>query len=115
LPKPPSPKIWFAKTTINPVIYTSWKDPSWNIFSQDLGTLAVLLERKYDVKIHFESDNLRKLKFTGTLKDESLEQVLAVICIASPLEYKIKGKQVEFKENKELMKQYRQYFGNQEN
>lgn len=110
LPAPPSPNIVYAKTNIDPVIYTSWKEVSWNIYRKNLSDLAVELERKYDVSIHFESEALKAIKFTGTLRDESLEQVLAAISIASPIEYKIKGKAVELSENKALMEQYKQFY-----
>lgn len=109
---PKLPKVVFAKSSIDPVIYTSWKDLSWYLYRKDLSDLAVELERKYDVSIHFETDALKKIKFTGTLKDESLEQVLAAISLASPIEYKIKGKLVHLNENKELMRQYKQYYSN---
>ncbi len=110
LPKPASPKVKYEETSIDPVIYTSWKEDSWNINSKSLSDLAIELERKYDVTIIFHSEALKTIKFTGTLKDESLEQVLAAMSVASPVEYKIKGKLVELTENKDLMKAYKQYF-----
>ncbi len=114
LPTPPAPKVAYTKTTIDPVIYTSWKEVHWNIYRKNLSDLAVELERKYDVTIRFESEALKSIKFTGTLKDESLEQVLAAMRIASPIEYKIKGKVVELNENKTLMEQYKQYYSDPE-
>ena len=114
LPSPPAPKIAYTKTTIDPVIYTSWKEVHWNIYRKNLSDLAVELERKYDVTIRFGSEALKTIKFTGTLKDESLEQVLAAMRIASPIEYKIKGKVVELNENKALMEQYEQYYSDPE-
>lgn len=110
LPEPPAPKIAYAKTDIDPVIYTSWKEVQWNIYRKNLYDLAIELERKYDVTIRFESEALKTIKFTGTLKDESLEQVLSAMRIAAPIEYKIKGKVVELNENKTLMEQYEQYY-----
>jgi ferric-dicitrate binding protein FerR (iron transport regulator) len=112
LPEPQTPKVVFSKTDIDPVVYTTWKEKSWNIYQKDILDLAVELERKYDVKIHFSSEALKNIKFTGTLRDESLEQVLAAIRLAAPIEYKVKGKQVELNENKDLMLQYNQYYRN---
>jgi len=110
LPKPAN--VMLLKSEIDPVIYTSWKEDSWKIYRKDLIDLAVELERKYDVKIHFETETLKRFKFTGTLRNESIEQVLAAMRLASPIEYKVKGKMVELNENKELMKQYLQYYSN---
>lgn len=112
MPASSLPEVVFAKTNIDPVIYTTWKDESWKIYRKNLEELAVELERNYDVKIHFKNELLKKIKFTGTLKDESLEQVLAAIRMAAPIEYKINGKIVELSENKELMQNYKQYFSN---
>ena len=106
----PSSNVEIFKTAVDPAIYTSWKDTSWIIYHTELSDLAVDLERKYNVKIHFDSDVLKHIKFTGTLRDESLEQILSAICLASPVEFKIKGKQVELTENKKLIKAYEQYF-----
>lgn len=110
LPESPAPKIAYTKTDIDPVIYTTWKEVQWNIYRKNLSDLAIELERKYDVTIRFESEALKNIKFTGTLKDESLEQVLSAMRIAAPIEYKIKGKVVELNENRALMEQYEQYY-----
>jgi hypothetical protein len=50
---------------------------------------------------------LRSYKFTGTLKEESLEQVLKAICLASPIRYEINHNQVLFFEDSNLKNQYR--------
>jgi transmembrane sensor len=112
LPISPMPKVAFSHTDVNPVIYTTWKEAAWNIYRKELGELAIELERKYDVKIHFGSEALKKIKFTGTLRNESLEQVLAALRLASPVEYKVKGKLVELNENKALMPEYNQFYNN---
>ena len=104
--------VTIQPTEIDPVIYTSWKDPSWNIYRMSLSDLAVELERKYDVKIQFDSDAVKGIIFTGTLRDESLEQILAAIRLTSPIEYKVKGKNVILTENKNLMPAYNQYYHN---
>lgn len=79
---------------INVSKYTSWKDKSWIIENEELGVLAKKLERKYDVNIIFEDNKYRELRFSGTLMDESLEQVLEVISFASPVSFKVDGKKV---------------------
>ncbi len=87
----------------SPVV--SWKEEEWIIKNQSFEDLAKNLERRYDVSIDFKDMDLKKFRFTGTIKDESLEQVLEVIRLTTPLEYSVNGKVVEFKEdiaNKEL-------------
>lgn len=112
LAKPAIPTIVFEKTKVDPIIYTTWKDDSWSIYRKTLLDLATELERKYDVTIVFENESLRKIKFSGTLRDESIEQVLSAIRLASPIDFKINGKMVNILEDKDLMKEYTKYFSN---
>jgi len=108
----PISDVMITKTEVDPVIYTSWKEARWKIYKKGLSELTKELERKYDVSIRFDSERLKAIKFTGTLRDESLEQVLAAISIAFPIEYKIMGKNVELTENKEQMRFFDQYYYN---
>lgn len=74
--------------------YTSWKDGTLFITSETLEDLAVKLERKYDVNIHFESEALKKLKFTGSLENETVDQVIDAIGIAANIDYKIEDRDI---------------------
>lgn len=80
--------------------YTSWKDGTLFITSETLEELAVKLERKYDVKIHFETESLKELKFTGSLENETVEQVIDAIGIAAHIDYEIEDRDIWFKEQK---------------
>ena len=71
----------------------SWKDKNWRIEKEYLKTLAVKLGRRYDVTITLD-DKMLDYRFSGTLKDESLEQVLTAMQHSAPILYKIEGKQV---------------------
>ena len=85
---------------IDPLPEISWKDDKWVIYREDLESLAVKLERKFDIKIAFKDKHLKSFRYNGTLPDESLEQVLNVMSLVSPIKYNIKGKTVVFSENK---------------
>ena len=78
--------------------YTSWKDGTIFISSETLAELAVKLERKYNVEIHFESEALKSLKFTGSLENETVEQVIHAIGIAAHIDYEIEDRDIWFKE-----------------
>jgi ferric-dicitrate binding protein FerR (iron transport regulator) len=71
----------------------SWKDPNWRIEREELQSLAVKLERRYDVKITVD-ERLKNYRFSGTLKDESLEQVLTAMQFSSPILFTVRGKEV---------------------
>lgn len=86
---------------IDPIVYTSWKDSKWIIESESLEKLAVEFERRFDVTIEFTDQELKNMRFTGTLKDESLEQVLKAMKLTADMDYKIDGKQVLFMKKNE--------------
>jgi transmembrane sensor len=85
---------------------TSWKDSRWIFKSEKLLSLAPILERRYDITIIFRDSVLRSYKFTGTLKEESLDQVLKAICLASPIRYEIEHNQVLFFEDSNIKYQH---------
>jgi ferric-dicitrate binding protein FerR (iron transport regulator) len=78
--------------------YTSWKDGTIVISSETLEDLAVKLERKYNVNIHFESEGLKSLKFTGSLENETVEQVIHAIGISAQIDYEIEDREIWLRE-----------------
>jgi len=64
-----------------------------------LSDLAVKLGRRYNYSFQFESDDIKNYRFSGTLKDETLEQVMDVIRFSSPISYKIQGNTVIIKKD----------------
>jgi len=92
------------KSNLLPII--SWKDSKWVITGTELGKLAVELERRYNVVITFESENLKSYKFSGTLMDETFEQVLRIMQLSAPLLFTIEGNKVVFKEDPLYKKNY---------
>lgn len=74
---------------VNTGLYTSWKDPEWIIESQTFGDLSVSLERRYNVRIVFDSDALKSYRFSGTIRNETIEQVLKILAITAPMKYTI--------------------------
>lgn len=85
---------------IDPQPFTSWKDGTLFINSETLELLAVKLERKYDMKIHFENEKLKNLKFTGSLQNETIEQVIEAIGIAAHINYRIDEREIWLSEIK---------------
>ena len=110
----PQPAAKIVETPIDPAIYTSWKDDLWRIESETLGSLAVKLERRYDVKIRFDDRGARSLSINATIKNESLEQVLRFLRLTVPIDFTIDGKTVVLKENKYLKEKYREYYKQKE-
>jgi len=81
----------------------SWKEKNWRIEKENLQSLALKLERRYNVRIQID-DKLTNYHFTGTLKDESLEQVLRAMQSSAPILYIIEGKEVTIMADTKRMK-----------
>lgn len=90
---------------VDPIPDVSWKDDEWVIYRESLEDLSVKLERRYNVNIIFVDEHLKLFRYNGTLPDESLEQVLNIMSMVSPVKYTVKGKTVVFSENKEAKRQ----------
>jgi transmembrane sensor len=50
------------------------------------------------VNIHFESEAIKTLRFTGSLENETVEQVIHAISIAAQIDYEIEDCDIWFKE-----------------
>ena len=72
-----------------PSLYTSWKDHRWIIYREPLSTLAPMLERRFNLKIIFNDEQLKKYKFTGTIENETIDQILNALRLTAPLDYQI--------------------------
>lgn len=93
---------------VAPVI--SWKENKWIIENQNLQHLAIEMERKFDVRINFNSERLKNFRFSGTLLNEPIEQVLMVMGVSAPITYKIKGKEVFLFEGEDFDKMYKELY-----
>ena len=83
-----------VKQDANPEVEVSWKDGRLILEGEPLEGLVTKLERRYDVKITIYDEDLKLIKYNGTILDESLEQVLNAIKITSGIDYSIKHKDV---------------------
>jgi transmembrane sensor len=94
---------------VKTVLYTSWKDNRWIIEGERIGDLAVILERKFDVVIKFDSEKLKDYRFTGTFQNETLEQVFQVLKLTAPIVYKIGKGEVVIGINQGIKTRYEKY------
>lgn len=85
-----------------------WKDNRWVIVNQDLGELSKEFERRFKVQIAFADPDIRAYTFTGTLEDESLEQILQVIQLSAPIKYTIQNDTITLQSDPKFKRQYDQ-------
>jgi len=88
-------------------LYTSWKDPRWIIEGEKLGNLSVMLERRYNVAINIDSEELKTYRFSGTIENETLEQVFQILRLTLPVDYMIDTGRVTVKMDKKLRERYK--------
>ena len=83
------PKDINLLSNVRTELYTSWKDPRWIIYREPLITLAPMLERRFNLKIIFDDEQLKKYKFTGIIENETIDQILSALKLTAPLDYEI--------------------------
>lgn len=93
---PVSPEKVSPENSVNIIIsnvktelYTSWKDQRWIIEREPFNTLVPMLERRYNMKIIFQDPGIRDFKFTGTVENESIGELLNAIKFTAPIDYSI--------------------------
>ena len=85
---------------------TAWIKNKLIIRRENLESLCVKLQRKYDVTFVFGDEEIKKLRFTGVLLDETFEQVMDVIKLTAPIKYSIDGKVVTLFSNSEKLDKF---------
>ena len=69
--------------------YIAWKDKKLVFLNDPIEEVAKKLERWYNVSVVIKSEDLKKSHFTGTFTDETIERVLTLLSVSSPIDYKI--------------------------
>jgi len=78
--------------------YNGWKDNLLLFEDRTFSELSKALERKYDVSIEIEDEELQYLKYTGSFKDiKSVEEVLEIIKKTTPISFSTKGSKITIK------------------
>ncbi len=79
---------------IDTQLFTSWTEDKLIMKSEALQKMVVKIERKYNVKIHFENEELKNFRFSGVIENETIESVMTAISIASSIEYSIQDRDI---------------------
>lgn len=91
---------------VKTILYTSWKDKRWILEGEPLGSLGTIMERRYNIVVRFDQPEIGKYKFTGTIENETLDQILSAFRLTAPIDYKINKDTVSFTLNKKLKEKY---------
>jgi transmembrane sensor len=75
------------------VEYNGWKDDFLIFKGHTFEDIARILERRYDVSIAFQDEELKHFRYTGTFKNIAhISKVLTVIKENTPIDYNTEGK-----------------------
>ncbi len=75
-------------------IFSGWKDNRLTFIDMGLGELAKLLGRKYGVNITILDTDLMNYHYDGTIKNETIIDVLNILQKTLPINYRIEGQNV---------------------
>lgn len=103
----PNQRISFDRTTgkmdkSNVADATDFSGWMYNTLSFDAETfedIVQTLQRLYNTRIIFESESLKKYRFTGSPSNTSLESILQILSLTSPLSYEVKDSVIILREN----------------
>jgi ferric-dicitrate binding protein FerR (iron transport regulator) len=82
---------------IDPNVFIAWKSNRLEFKDEIFESIAVKLERWYNVEISIKNEKLKKIKFTGTFENETIEQALEALRLTTRFKYK-------FNKNKIIIK-----------
>lgn len=77
----------YLSENIDTKLYTSWKDNRLVFVDESFESLAVKMERWYNVRIIIKGDKLKQFRFTGTFEKENIEQALKALQITTRFKY----------------------------
>ena len=77
------------ETNINPEKYMGWTEGKMIFIDDPIQEVVRRMENWYNIDITIADQHLLNYRFTGTFVNESLEEILNVFSLTSPLNYKI--------------------------
>jgi len=96
-----------TKTSVeNAHNFVNWKFNTLTFNGETFENIVYTLERYYNTRIVFESESLKKYRFTGTPGNTSLESILHIFSLTSPLSYQVKDSVIILRENMEQKAYY---------
>jgi ferric-dicitrate binding protein FerR (iron transport regulator) len=77
----------------------SWKEGYFLVNDETLESIMVKLIRRFDLKVVFNSEAIKNLRYSGKIKESTPEQILKAIKITSPIDYTMHDKTVVISES----------------
>jgi transmembrane sensor len=77
-----------------------WKNNQLAFDAESLEEIAKVLERMYNIQVMFDSESIKQMRFSGKIKNNSLESVLQLISLTAPIHYNVRDSIVTLKQKK---------------
>lgn len=78
----------------SPLVETAWMDNKIAFSNCQMSDIAIMLERRFDIQIEFKNQHLKEYRYTGIFDDESLDDILNIMKISKPFNYRLNGKKL---------------------
>lgn len=88
---------------VNVELYTSWKEGMIHIYNLPLEEVVKKLEKRYNQKFHLD-DEVKSLRYTYTIKNEALSDILQLMETITPIDAIQEGEVISLKYNKNKLK-----------
>lgn len=73
-----------------------WMTDQFVFDKETLDNIAKILERTYNVTVSFASPDIKEIQYSGKIKNNSMENVLSLITVVSPLQYTMTDSHIVF-------------------
>ena len=67
-----------------------WRDNELSFKGETLYDIAIRLNRIYNVQVEFKSEKIKQYRFSGVIKNNSLDNVIEIISLTAPILYEAK-------------------------
>ncbi|WP_287566060.1 FecR domain-containing protein [Parabacteroides sp.] len=75
-----------------------WRNDELAFESETLEDIAVLLNRMYNVQVNFDSERIKRYRFSGVIKNNSLDNIFEIISLTAPILYGSEGDTITLRE-----------------
>ncbi|WP_337942820.1 FecR domain-containing protein [Parabacteroides sp.] len=75
----------------NATYASMWRNNELAFNGETLYDIAVRLNRLYDIQIEFKSEKIKNYRFSGVIKNNSLDNIFEIISLTSPIQYEYLG------------------------
>lgn len=82
---------------IDPEVFVSWKNNKLIFKDESFESIAVKLERWYNVKIIIKNEKLKSYRFTGVFENETVEQAISALQLTTSFKYKFDKNKIVIK------------------